>query len=137
MELSEELSIREFFSLLRRRRKEFYVCWSAVFGATALYTFLVTPTYRGEVVLRVQVPDDSSRTTQLGALGLATPSPTFNIDELLTAQILEECVQRLNQGKPPLPRSLIDSQIQKLGKRSRVEFRDQDHQQPVFHDNSA
>src|SRR5205809_1076751 len=103
MELSEELSIREFFSLLRRRRREFIVCWSVVFGSTAIYTFLVTPTYRAEAVLRVQVPDESARTSQLGALGLATPSASFNIEQLLTPQILEACVRRLQQGKPAEP----------------------------------
>jgi capsular exopolysaccharide synthesis family protein len=127
MELSEELSIREFFSLLRRRRREFLVCWSTVFGATALYTVLETPIYRGEGTLRVQVQDDSARNSQLGALGLATPSATFNIEQLLTPQILEECIKRINEGKPPLAREKMDTRIQDLEKRTQVEFQNGDH----------
>jgi len=128
MELSEELSIREFFSLLRRRRREFLVCWSTVFGITALYTFLETPTYRSEAVLRVQVQDDSARNAQMGALGLVTPSTTFNIEQLLTPQILEECVKRLNEGKPPLSHQAMDANVQSLEKRSQADFQGSDRQ---------
>lgn len=125
MELSEELSIREFFSLLRRRQREFIICWSTVFGATALYTFMETPMYRAEAVLRVQVQDDSVHNSQLGALGLITPSTTFNIEQLLTPQILEECIQRINLNKP-VAREVHDEQMRQFEKNSRAEFQDRD-----------
>jgi tyrosine-protein kinase Etk/Wzc len=126
MELSEELSIREFFQLFRRRKREFTTCWGMVFGATVLYTFLVTPIYRAEVLLHVQVPEDQAHADTLGSLGLAAGPATFNIYQLTSSKILEEWVQRLQPGAP-LSRAELNIRIQNLQKRVKVQFQDRDH----------
>jgi tyrosine-protein kinase Etk/Wzc len=127
MELSDELSIREFFQLFRRRKREFATCWGVVFGATVIYTYLVTPIYRADVLLRVQVPEDQQHADTLGSLGLAAAPATFNIEQLLAPKIMEEWVQRLEPGATPLSRNDLSKRIQKLQKQVQVQFQDREH----------
>lgn len=124
MELSDELSIRQFFGLsIRRRKPEFAAWWLVVFLGVAIYTFSVTPMYRAEALLRIQMPEDTSHNSQMNALGLAMPHTAFNVEQLLSPIILDECVKRLRHAETIEP-EYFERMVANLDKRVRVQFSD-------------
>ncbi len=134
MNMNDELSLRDFYSAFKRRRKEFILCWSAVFTGAIIYTASVTPLYRATVMLRLQVSqDDSNRPVDLGALSvLAGPSQAFDINQLLSPQILEEGIRRLDGAGKTLNDHDLAVRAQEIGREASVQASDSDHQVVTF-----
>ncbi|MFA5976306.1 MAG: polysaccharide biosynthesis tyrosine autokinase [Elusimicrobiota bacterium] len=126
MELQEELTIRDFLHLVRRRRKEFFVCWAVIFSAVAIYTFSVTPLYRADAYLHVQMSEDNSRTME-GAINLVTSQPTFNVEQLISPQVFEDALARLNPGVR-LGRTQLDELTVTFERRVRAQYEDRERQ---------
>jgi capsular exopolysaccharide synthesis family protein len=127
--MDDELSLRDFFAMLRRRRKEFALVWGGIFCGTLAYTMMVTPLYRAQVIFRVEVSDDVSShpAEQSIVAALQGPQQTFDIEQLLSPQIVQEAVKRMDRAHPETEASQ-DKNIQQLFSRASVQFSDRDRQ---------
>ena len=120
-----DLSLRDFFSILRRRRRELLFCWVTIFGIILAYTELVTPLFRAQVLFRVQVEDPSNH-VDLGALSvLAQPAQQFNLEQLLSPQILEDTVRHI-RNVDSIPDHEMAVAVQQLQRRVAVQFSEND-----------
>jgi capsular exopolysaccharide synthesis family protein len=132
MTVGDELNLRDFFAVFRRRRKEFGLCWGLVVASVWIYTLCITPLYRAQVTFRVAMSDDSARPMDVSALSvLAGPVNTFNPDDLLSPQILEEGVRRIAQGRT-LTDHEIAVKVEALQKQASVQTADKEHQLVSF-----
>jgi tyrosine-protein kinase Etk/Wzc len=133
MKINDELNLRDFFAVFRRRRREFLGAWIGVVGVTWIYTALVTPLYRAQVLFKVHAGEDSNRPADLSALGiLGAQQQTFNVEQLLAPQILEEGVRRLEKLPPGGGGRSFDLKVQDLARRSTVDYTDRDNQLVTF-----
>lgn len=129
MNIAEELSLRDFFTVIKRRRRECLLIWGTVFGGTCIYTATVTPVYKAQAILHAQAPDESSSPADLGPLSvLAGPAPSFNLDQLSTNQLLEVALRRMNKIRPDASPHEVDDLVQQFQNRLGVEFSDKEHQ---------
>ncbi|HVO33326.1 MAG TPA: polysaccharide biosynthesis tyrosine autokinase [Elusimicrobiota bacterium] len=132
--MNDELSLRDFYTVFKRRRKEFFLCWVGIFAVAWAYTAMVTPLYRASVLLRVhQNQDDSNRADDLGPLAvLAGPSRQFDIDQLLAPQILEEGMRRLEGRNGALSERDLARSVQEISSQSSVQSSDKDPSMVTF-----
>src|SRR5260370_32248291 len=102
MSSSDELTLRDLFSIFRHRKKELFICWVATFFAVAVYTAWLTPQYRAQVLLKVRIPDEMGHAIEVGPFNIIGGSANaFNIDSLLTPETAGETLRQLGklQGK--------------------------------------
>jgi len=129
MRMDDELSLRDFFNMLRRRRKEFAFSWGGLFSAVLAYTLMVTPLYRAQVILKVEISDDSSRPAEESIVAaLQGPQQTFDIEQLLSPQIVQEAARRIAQTNPEATPQDVSNEVQQLFSRASVQFSDRDRQ---------
>ena len=95
LDLSEEIHLSDYLSVLYRRRRIIMVAFCLVFGAVALYTFMMKPVY--EVATTLHVRDEKMQGPgMLEGLGLTQQNPVETEIEILKSRtIAEEVVRRL------------------------------------------
>jgi tyrosine-protein kinase Etk/Wzc len=86
----EEVHLREYLNVIRRRRKVFLSAFVAVFCGIALYTFTMNPVYEASATLHVK--DEKSKTGMLGELALSNVSPVDSEIEIIKARTNAEQV---------------------------------------------
>lgn len=127
MNISEELTVRDFLHVIRRRKKEFVLCWAGIFIGVRIYTACVTPIYRAQALLRVELSDDANRSLGTGPLNLVVgPSQAINMEELLSPVILGECVRRLNHGVVSLSERDRTGLVQQLERNANIQSKERD-----------
>ena len=92
----EEVHLRDYFKVLRRRLKALLVIFAVVFFAAALYTFGMRPVYQAETLL--QVTEESRGPTILGDLAELTRgagAAETQIEVLKSRSLLSEVVRAL------------------------------------------
>jgi len=95
----EEVHLRDYFKVLRRRWRTLFAIFAAVFFLTALYTFGMRPVYQGETLLQVSegprgqaiLGDLAELTGAGGAAAVET-----QIEVLKSRSLLSEVVRALN-----------------------------------------
>ncbi len=71
MALSPELTLQDYWRIIRRRKGLFLFTWAAVVAATYVFTAWQTPVYESHTILKIERPPSIPG---MGALG--TPGPS-------------------------------------------------------------
>src|SRR5579872_6715706 len=101
MRMDDELSLRDFFNMLRRRRKEFAFSWGGIFIAVLTYTLMVTPLFRAQVIFKVAISDDPNRPVEQGIVAaLQGPQQNFDIEQMLSPEIVQKAAQHIAEADP-------------------------------------
>ncbi len=126
---NEELTVRDFTTILRRHRLWLFATWSGVFTIVAIYTALLPPQYRARVLLRVQVSTEVSRVTQIDPLSvLSHGGSQFNIESLLSPETLRETLEKVNILKTGMTDHEQAAAIDGFSHRAKVKWSDSDPQ---------
>jgi len=129
MRMDDELSLRDFFTMLRRRRKEFAFSWAGVFSAVLAYTLMLTPLYRAQVIFKVAIADDSTRPAEEGIVAaLQGPQQSFDVEQMLSPEIVQEAARRITKLDPEMGHPDAAAEVQQLYARASVQFSDRDRQ---------
>ncbi len=86
----EEVHLRDYLNVIRRRRKLFLIAFGVVLCVVVLYTFTIKPVYEASATLHVK--DEKSKTGVLGELALSEVSPVDSEIEIIKARTNAEQV---------------------------------------------
>lgn len=129
MNPSEELTLRDFFSILRRRQRELFFWWGSVFLLVAVYTAFLKPQYRAQALLRLQPPEDMGRQSELGPLNVAgSPSEALNLEAMLSAQNARAALVDLRKIRPETPEREAAEEVGAFLERARIRAPERDPQ---------
>jgi len=129
MASSNELSFREFSNLLRRRKREIFLWWGATFLCVAIYTFVTPPVYQAQVEIKVQMPEDMSRSVEIGPVNImGVAANAFNQDMMSSPQIVTDALRMLGKITPSTTDAQQKEMVNDFIRRSRVGWREKDSQ---------
>jgi len=129
MNAPDELSLRDFYNILYRRKREIALWWSVVFSAVAIYTAFLKPQYRTQVLLRLQMPDEMTRSIQIDVGNIvSSQNNPFNVEALLSPESLHECLMRIGEIVPGMPDHEIALKVSQLSQRVTVKAKENDSQ---------
>ena len=77
MALPVDLSLEDYWRILKRRQWLLIFAFSTTFGGTVFYSFLVKPVYRSFATIKIEPPPGS------GGIGSAFQTLGFNNDRML------------------------------------------------------
>ncbi len=86
----EEVHLRDYLNVIRRRRKVFLSAFAAVFCGIVLYTFVMQPVYEASATLHVK--DEKTKAGMLGELALSEVNPVDSEIEIIKARTNAEQV---------------------------------------------
>ena len=101
----------------------------SVFVSVLTYTLMLTPLYRAQVIFKVAISDDSSRPAEESIVtALQGPQQNFDIEQMLSPQIVQEAARRIAQSDPELAHQDLSKEVQQLFTEASVQFSDRDRQ---------
>jgi tyrosine-protein kinase Etk/Wzc len=90
-----EFDIREYLSILIRRRRTLLAAFLVIFIGVAVYTFTMKPVYEASATLHVR--DEKTKTDPLGAFGMSIQNPVETEVEIIKSRTnAEQVVRRLH-----------------------------------------